>query len=213
VDASRFHPDAAGTRRSELRRGASHWLLTVCRLVPHKGADRSLEVLAALIGLGFDAALFVAGEGPERAALEGAAARLGVAGRVRWLGRISEEELPALYASADVYLGLSREEGVEAEGFGLSFLEAAASGLPVVAGASGGTGASVAEGVTGYMVPPTDAGIAAERVGRLLADSGLAARLGAAGRARAVSEFGWARVAAALLASGSPAGVPAPGGS
>lgn len=210
VDAARFHPGAGAERRAAARRGASRWLLTVCRLVPHKGVDTALEVLATLRGRGLDVGYLVAGEGPNAAALSRRAAELGVADRVRWLGHVAEGDLPALYAAADAYLGLSRQDGVEVEGFGLSLLQAAASGLPVIAGASGGTAESVMDGVTGFRVPPLDVAGAAERLEGILDDPSLARRLGAAGRARAESLFSWDRAAAALLSAGSPAGARVP---
>jgi len=213
VDAGRFHPGAGAGSRQAIRRGATHWLLTVCRLVPHKGVDTALEVLAALRRRGLDVGYLVAGDGPDAAALARRALELGVADQVRWLGRVPEDELPALYAAVDAYLGLSREEGVEVEGFGLSLLGAAAAGLPVIAGASGGTGESVVEGVTGFRVPPLDVAAAAARVEGVLDDPGLARRLGTAGRARAESRFSWSQAAAALLAAGSSAGARAPAGS
>jgi phosphatidyl-myo-inositol dimannoside synthase len=196
VDTARFRPDPARLllRERLSLAGARRWALTVARLVPHKGADVALEVVAALVREGHDLGYMVAGEGPARAALEAQAASLGIADRVRWLGGVPDEALPGLYAAADLYLGLSREEGPQAEGFGLALLEAQASGVPVVAGRSGGTADAVADGVTGLLVPPTDlpAIVAATRV--LLDDGARAGGLAAAGRERAIREFSWERV-------------------
>ena len=84
------------------------------------------------------------------------------------------------------------------EGFGLALLEAQASGLPVIAGESGGTRDAIEDGVTGYLVPPLDVAAVAETLERCLADGTHAAALGAAGRRRAERHFGWQRVVAAL---------------
>jgi phosphatidylinositol alpha-1,6-mannosyltransferase len=206
VDAARFHPGTGNGTRDALRQGASNWLLTVTRLVPHKGVDVALDVLGQLRGRGLDVGYMVVGEGPDAGRLARRAADLGLAGAVRWLGAVPQSELPALYAAADAYLGLSRQEGLEVEGFGLALLEASASGIPVIAGASGGTGEIVLDGVTGFRVPPLDVAAAADRVERVLTDPSLARRLGAAGRARAASRFSWDRTVAALLEPGSPGG-------
>ncbi len=220
VDTSRFRPDPARLALRERFGLAGHdrWALTVARLVPHKGIDVALEAVAALIRAGHDLGYAVVGEGPARQALEAQAASLGIADRVRWLGGLPDEALPGCYAAADLYLGLSREEGPQAEGFGLALLEAQASGLPVVAGRSGGTADAVADGRTGLLVPPTEvpAIIAAARL--LLDDRGRALAMGTAGRERAEREFAWERVlgdldasAAAFIAEQPPAG-PARGG-
>jgi phosphatidylinositol alpha-1,6-mannosyltransferase len=212
VDSARFHADAGAGDRAARRRGASHWLLTVSRLVPHKGVDVALEVVRELRGRGLDVGYMVVGDGPDAARLARRAAELGLEDAVRWLGAVPEEALPSVYAAADAYLGLSRQEGLEVEGFGLALLEAQASGVPVIAGASGGTGDVVLEDVTGFRVPPRDAVAAADRAERVLRDASLARRLGAAGRALAGSRFSWDRTVAALLGPGEPAGARVPGG-
>lgn len=195
VDTKRFRPDSPVSElRQRLALDGRRWLLTVARLVPHKGIDLGLEVLAGLRDRGFDVGYLIAGEGPARAALERHAEALGVRDAVRWCGHVAEADLPALYAAADVYLGLSRPIGPAVEGFGLSLLEAQAAGRPVVAGLGGGTGDAVAHGVTGFLVPPDQAASAISAVGELLQDRSRARVMGAAGRARMEREFGWDRV-------------------
>ncbi len=212
VDTKRFRPDCPGDGlRQRLALGGRRWLLTVARLVPHKGIDLGLEVLAGLRSRGFDVGYLIAGEGPARMALERHAEALGVQDAVCWCGQVAETELPALYAVADVYLGLSRPIGPAVEGFGLSLLEAQAAGRPVVAGLGGGTGDAVAHGVTGFLVPPDQAAPAIAAVAELLQDRSRAQVIGAAGRARMEREFGWDRVVAdldraAAAFSGAPAG-------
>jgi len=196
VDTRRFSPDCpTEPLRQRLALGDRRWLLTVARLVPHKGIDLGIEVLAGLRGRGLDVGYLIAGEGPARAALERHAQALGVQDAVRWCGHVTEADLPALYAVAEVYLGLSRPVGPAVEGFGLSLLEAQAAGRPVVAGQGGGTGDAVAHGVTGYLVAPDQAESALGAVTELLQDPSRARVMGAAGRARMVREFGWDRVA------------------
>jgi phosphatidylinositol alpha-1,6-mannosyltransferase len=215
VDAARFRPGLATDRvRVKYDLGPRQWLLTVARLVPHKGIDVGLRALADLRKAGIDVGYAIAGEGPARAALERLAAELGVREFVRWCGFVPEEELPALYGVADVYLGLSREEEPEVEGFGLALLEAQASGLPVVAGESGGTSDALLPGVSGMLVPPT----AHEEIHRVLAellrDPARAGALGAAGRVWTAEARSWSRVVEELdrAADGFTCGLPARGG-
>jgi len=195
VDASRFRPGlaTAGVRR-KYDLGPRQWLLTVARLVPHKGIDVGLRVLAALRQAGIDVGYAIAGEGQARPALERLSVELGVNEFVRWCGFVPEEDLPALYGAAVAYLGLSREEGPEVEGFGLSLLEAQASGLPVVAGASGGTREALLPGVSGVLVPPTDHERILGVLSELLRDRARARSLGVAGRAWAAEARSWSRV-------------------
>ncbi len=189
ADPLRFRPDGTAARL-----GPGRWLLTVGRLVPHKGIDTGLEALARLIDRHSDLHYAVAGVGPDRERLGSLAARLGVAERVRFLGQVEEAELPALYRSAELYLGLSREEGVQVEGFGLSLVEAQASGLPVVGAASGGIPDAVADGESGLLVPPGDSAAAANALTALLDDEALRKAFGSAGRRRVEQTLNWDRV-------------------
>ncbi len=109
-----------------------------------------------------------------------------------------------MYAAADVYAMLcrSRWAGLEQEGFGIVFLEAAAAGVPQVAGNSGGAAEAVVHGETGFVVDdPTDADAVTEALERLLTDPALHARMSAAGRTRAVEEFDYDRLAPRLAAA------------
>src|SRR5690606_6190399 len=103
---------------------------------------------------------------------------------VTFLGRVPDEDMADLYASADVYAMLCRNRwgGLEQEGFGIVFLEAAAAGVPQVAGNSGGASEAVADGVSGFVVDdPTDAAAVAAALRRLLADDDMRRRMGKAG--------------------------------
>lgn len=200
TDPARFRPDPAAAREFRARRRLpeGRWLLTVARLVPHKGMDVAIDVMARLAAEHPDLHYAVVGRGTHEGALRAMAAERGVADRVHLLTDVADDELPAAYATGDVYLGLSREAGLDAEGFGISLLEAAATGLPVVAGASGGIADAVAVGESGILVDPLDVEAAADTVRHLLADTALAHRLGESGRARVERSFTWSRVVSDL---------------
>ena len=111
---------------------------------------------------------------------------------MRFLGRVDEDDKPGLYAACDVFSHVCRNRwfGLEQEGFGIIFLEAAACGVASIVGASGGAGEAVLDGETGFVIdPPTDVARLAQALEALLADRTRAAVWGAAGRARAVAEF------------------------
>jgi phosphatidylinositol alpha-1,6-mannosyltransferase len=196
TDPERFRPDDEAARRFRVRRELpeGRWLVTVARLVPHKGIDTGIEVLARLTDEFPDLRYAVIGRGAYADTLRALAAELGVADRVHLLTDVGDDELPGAFAMAEAYLGLSRESGLDAEGFGIALLEAGASGVPVVAGASGGIADAVADGETGVLVTPGDAEPAADAVRHLLADPALARRLGNAGRERVLARFTWQRV-------------------
>ncbi len=125
----------------------------------------------------------------------GGVATRGVGERVHFLGRVSDEELPLAHRAADVFAMLCRDRwgGLEAEGFGIVFLEAGASGLACVAGRSGGSHEAVLDGQTGYVVEPRDHTAVLGALRRLLDDPALRARLGAAARAHAEADWSYDR--------------------
>jgi len=124
----------------------------------------------------------------------------GRADRVVFAGALSDDEIAEAYATATLYLGLSRiDDEVGAEGFGISFIEAAASGVPAVAGDSGGVRSAVRDGETGLIVPPADVEAATAAVRMLLTDSDRRKALGAAARRAAESHYNWDRVARETL--------------
>ena len=111
-------------------------------------------------------------------------------------GALSDEQIAEAYATATIYMGLSRVENVIfAEGFGISFLEAAASGLPSIAGDSGGVRSAVREGVSGLIVPPTDVKAAVSAIRALLHAPDQRLAMGASARALVESYYNWDRVA------------------
>lgn len=174
--------------------GAGRWMLTVARLTTHKGIDTGLRVLAELAGKHKDLQYAVVGVGKLQGELAALAEQLTVADRVRFLTGVPDDDLPALYNLADVYLGVSRQADSNVEGFGISLVEASACGLPVVAGRSGGIADAVKDGETGLLVDPTDTKEVAATVDRVLKDAALAKRLGAGGRKAVETYFNWDRV-------------------
>lgn len=130
--------------------------------------------------------------------------RAGPDAPVTFLGRVDDDDLAGLYGAADVYAMLcrSRWAGLEQEGFGIVFLEAAAAGVPQVAGDSGGAAEAVADGETGLVVgDPTDVDAVASAIGALLDDPTRRAEMGRAARRRAVDEFDYDRLAPRLAAA------------
>ena len=141
-----------------------------------------------------EAELLVVGEGSARRYLERLSRLMGVEGRVRFLGRLSDPELCHAYRSANVFAMPGRAQlGPRAygEGFGIVFVEAAAIGLPVVAGRAGGAPEAMVDGVTGLLVDPLDPEDVAGAVCRLLLDPALARRMGAAGMRVATERFSY----------------------
>ncbi|HEX6939039.1 MAG TPA: glycosyltransferase family 4 protein [Longimicrobiales bacterium] len=200
TDPARFRPDAPGADawRSRLGLDGRRVLLSVSRLMPRKGVDTALDALALLASERPDVVYVVAGDGPERARLERRAAELGLVDRVRFPGAVDEAALPGLYAAADVFVLPVREErdDDEVEGFGIVFCEAAAAGLPVVAGDSGGVADAVRDGETAFLVPPRDPAATAAALARLLDDDALRLAMGRAGRLAAETYYHWDRAAA-----------------
>jgi phosphatidylinositol alpha-1,6-mannosyltransferase len=196
VDPARFRPDGPDLRR-ELGVEERRVLLTVGALMERKGQSAVVGAMPGLLRRVPDAVYLVAGSGPAEGAIREAARAAGVEGSVRLLGRLPEEKLPDLYRTADVFvLANRRPPDGDLEGFGIVYLEAAASGLPVVAGAPGGNAEAFVEGRTALRVDPEDPGQLAAVLGGLLADRERARRLGAEGRAFVRGSFDWAPLAA-----------------
>jgi phosphatidylinositol alpha-1,6-mannosyltransferase len=122
----------------------------------------------------------------------------GVADRVVFIPDVTEAELPAVYCAADLYLGVSRRDGRSVEGVGIALAEANASGLPVIAGRSGGIPELVRDGETGLLVDPERTGPLVQAIERLLDNPELARRLGPAGRADVERYYNWDRVVGEL---------------
>ncbi|MGW2249812.1 glycosyltransferase family 4 protein [Kitasatospora sp. NPDC001660] len=201
VDETTFNPDSGG---AEVRRrlGLADRPVVVCvsRLVPRKGQDTLIEAMPQILADVPDAVLLIVGGGPYRADLEKLAEARGVRASVRFTGSVPWEELPAHYGAGDVFAMpcRTRRGGLDVEGLGIVYLEASATGLPVVAGDSGGAPDAVLEGETGYVVPGGSASAAAERIVRLLHDEELRRRMGEAGRRWVERSWRWDLLAGRL---------------
>jgi phosphatidylinositol alpha-1,6-mannosyltransferase len=209
VDAARFRPlDAVERDKARARFGLpveGRVVVGLSRLVPRKGFDVLIEAAAKLAPARPDLLVAIAGQGRDRQRLEKLAQRAGAP--VQFLGVVEDADLADLYGCADVFAMLARNRwfGVEQEGFGIVFIEAAAACVPQLAGASGGVPEAVVDGVTGVVVDrPGNAGVVAVSLAKLLDDRELRARMGAAARARAVTQFDRDVVAARLAAALAP---------
>lgn len=197
TDPETFTPHKnTGRLRASWRVGHAPVMLTVARLVPHKGQDTGIRVLAALSSEFPELRYVLVGEGHFEPQLRELADRLGVADRVVFAGAIPDSDLPEAYATSTVYLGPSRlDNTINVEGFGISFLEASASGIPVVAGDSGGVRSAVRDGITGCVVPPEDVDRMSASVAGFLRDEGRRLTFGSAGRNAVLTHYNWDRVA------------------
>jgi phosphatidylinositol alpha-1,6-mannosyltransferase len=203
VDLDRFRPaDADERARARAAFGipvGARFVLGVSRLVPRKGFDVLVAASALLAHRFPDLVVAIAGKGRDASRLQRLVAATG--GPVRLLGPVTNERLPQLVAAADVFAVPCRNRwgGLEQEGFGVVFLEAAACGVPQVAGASGGAAEAVADGETGVVVRrPDDPYEVAAALATLLEDEGLRSLAGQAARHRAEERFDYDRLAAAL---------------
>ncbi len=185
------------------------WLLTVARLVAHKGIDTVLHVLAALHREYPSLRYAVVGSGPMQRDLESLARHLGVSERVRFLTNVPDADLPALYNHAEIYLGVSRPAELMMEGFGISLTEASACAVPVVGGSTGGIPDAVRENETGLLVDPRSLDPVLSAVRLLLENRELGRRLGEGGRKAVESYFNWERVTRDVRRLGADLGVKA----
>lgn len=202
VDPDRFRPLSADERaaaRDRFGLAADRPLvLGLSRLVPRKGFDVLIDAVA---GMDPGVQLAIGGTGRDAGRLERRAADRGITGRCTFLGRVPDADLAGVYGCADVFAMVCRERwgGLEAEGYGIVFVEAAACGVPSVAGRSGGSHEAVVDGETGFVVDPHDAGGVRAALDRVLGDETLRERLGAAARTRAVEELTYDRQVGRLL--------------
>ena len=202
VDPDRFRPLSADERAAARRRFGlatdRPLVLGLSRLVRRKGFDVLIDAVA---GMDPGVQLAIGGAGRDARRLARRAAEQGITGRCTFLGRVPDADLAGLYGCADVFAMVCRERwgGLEAEGYGIVFVEAGACGVPSVAGRSGGSHEAVADGATGVVVDPHDAGGVRAALDRLLGDDALRERLGAAARKRAVEELTYDRQVGRLL--------------
>ncbi|MFC4336800.1 glycosyltransferase family 4 protein [Salininema proteolyticum] len=192
IDLERFGPAVDGSAvRAEWNIGGRPLVVCVSRLVPRKGQDRLIRALRTVRAEVPGARLMIVGEGPREPALRALAAEAGVEHAVVFTGGVEVDRLPEYYAAADVFAMpcFSRWSEFDVEGLGAVFLEAAASGRPVVAGDSGGAPEAVVDGGTGFVVGDEHA--LANRLTELLSDPAKAAELGARGREWTEDQWSW----------------------
>ena len=217
VDTERFHPGTeVGDLRERLGLDGHRVIAFAGRLVPHKGVD---VILRALAELPSDVVLLVIGRGPRLSDLVGLARRLGVEHRIRFLPRVSDEELPRHLRAADLFVFPSQNR---LEGFGLAVAEAMASGLPVITADMPGVREVIEPGVEGLLAEPLLGRDLSQRIEELLSDPERRRRMGAAARKRAEERYALPVVVRALVrlyeemiagrtATSVPASLPAAG--
>lgn len=206
VDTHRFRPldddDRLGARAKFGIPADAQVISAISRLVPRKGFESAIRAVNYLKPSHPDVLLVIAGRGREEARLRRLAAELDAP--VTFLGRVSNDDLPLVYGCSDLFTMLCHDRwgGLEQEGFGIVFVEAAACGVAQVAGRSGGAAEAVAEGVTGLVVDDgRDYRAAAAAFARLLDDDAERSRMGLAARQRAETEFDYDLLAARLAAA------------
>ena len=194
VDTELFRPAPPSAElRAKYGLEGKRVLLTVARLVERKGIDSVIRCLPELAAKHPDIVYLVVGAGPWEKKLRELARDLDVEQHVVFAGAVSNEELPLHYHLANAFIMVSRhlESKRSVEGLGLVYLEAGASGLPVVAGRTGGVSDVVEHDRNGLLVDPDSTEQITEAVDRLLGDSSLASSLGRQGRALACRPTDW----------------------
>lgn len=198
IDTDRFHPGVSDTAvRERHALGTSPVICCVSRLVPRKGQDMLIRALPAVARHVPDVRLLIVGSGPYDAALRKLAASTRVADRVTFPGAVSYQELAAYFRAGDVFAMPCRVRwfGFDIEALGAVFLQGAAVGRPVIAGATGGAPEAVIEGKTGLAVDPTRPEPIAEALISLLTDPARAQAMGQAGAEWVHREWTWERMA------------------
>jgi phosphatidylinositol alpha-1,6-mannosyltransferase len=207
VDERVFRPDSGGVQvRAQLGLADRPVVVCVSRLVPRKGQDTLIRALPEIKRRVPDAALLLVGGGPYRGRLLRMIAAAGLDREVVLTGSVPWAELPAYFDAGDVFAMpcRTRRRGLDVEGLGIVYLEASATGLPVVAGDSGGAPDTVLDGETGYVVNGRSEDQIAERISELLLDPDKAAEFGRRGRAWVEQAWRWDVIAdrlSELLAS------------
>jgi phosphatidyl-myo-inositol dimannoside synthase len=214
VDPAAFRPGAGGVRVRHQLGIAPGRPVVVCvsRMVPRKGQDMLIRAWPAVREQAAgDPLLLLVGDGPDRPRLDRLAAAVGVTDSVLFTGPVSWADLPAYYDAGNIFAMpcRTRRAGLDVEGLGIVYLEASATGLPVICGDSGGAPDAVIDGETGYVVPGRDPRRLADKLIELLADPAGAAAMGDKGQAWIDREWTWDLVAQRLqqiLAGAAPQG-------
>lgn len=199
VDTEAFCPGLDGrTLRSRVASPEDILFLSVGRLQRRKGHDMVLRALARLRVSMPNVRYAVVGGGEHADVLQKDVSDLGLGDIVHFIGSADQADIPAWYAACDVFVMPNRTDGVDFEGFGIVFLEAAASGKPVIGGRSGGVPEAVEDGVTGTLVSGEDVAELAAAMADLATAPDKRRRMGEAGRLRACAGFTWAASAERL---------------
>lgn len=201
VDTTLFYP---GPRpewvRSQFRTANDPLILTVGRLVRKKGHETVLRSLPAVLKRFSQTKYLVVGDGPERERLQNLAIDLGLGGCVHFAGNVPNYRIADYYRAADIFCLLNQEDDAgDIESFGMVFVEAGASGKPVVGGRSGGTAQSILDGRTGMLCEPGNSSQLSDLLLLLLSSRELRMQMGESGLARARDEFNWSSRATQLL--------------
>ncbi|MEH0579823.1 MULTISPECIES: glycosyltransferase family 4 protein [Streptomyces] len=194
VDEKTFHPGSGGDEvRARLGLADRPVVVCVSRLVPRKGQDTLILAMPRILAAEPEAVLLIVGGGPYERDLRRLASETGVADSVRFTGSVPWSQLPAHYGAGDVFAMpcRTRRGGLDVEGLGIVYLEASATGLPVVAGDSGGAPDAVLDGETGWVVRGGSPAEAAERIAVLLGDAELRRRMGERGRQWVEEKWRW----------------------
>jgi phosphatidylinositol alpha-1,6-mannosyltransferase len=198
VDVEHYTPHADGAAvRRRYGLGSAPVVVCVSRLVARKGQDVLVAGWPRVLSRHPGARLLLVGGGPDEGTLRRAITAGGLQHSVVLAGPVASADLPAHYAAGNVFAMpcRTRRAGLDVEGLGMVFLEAAACGLPVVAGTSGGAPETVQEGVTGHVVDPTSPEQVADTISDLLAAPDRARAMGAAGRAWVEQRWSWTTIA------------------
>lgn len=199
VDADAFRPGDGAAFRAEHGLGEGPLVATVCRLVPRKGIDTTLDAVAQLRDRVPGLRYAIGGSGPDRERLEARVRDRGLEKTVRFLGRVPDAAMADCMTAADVFCMPARSEAPDVEGFGLVFLEAGACETAVIGARAGGVPDAIVHGETGLLVQPSDVAGLADALHDLLTQPKVRARMGAASRARIEAQCTWDHVAAGLM--------------
>ena len=203
VDPMEFRPGAGGMQiRLDLGIPADRPVVVcVSRMVPRKGQDLLIKAWPTVRARsGCDPLLMLVGDGPYRRNLDRLVKQAGVAGSVLFTGPVSWDDLPAYYDAGNIFAMpcRTRRAGLDVEGLGIVYLEASATGLPVIGGDSGGAPDAILDGETGYVVPGRSEEALTDKLVQLLADPAGAAAMGDKGQAWVDREWTWDLVAERL---------------
>ena len=199
VDADEFRPENDGTTlRDKHAPNGEPFIVSIGRLERRKGFDLTLKAVAKLRQSIPNIRYALVGGGPDLDYLKNMANELDIDKNVDITGRLPFEDLPRYYAACDVFVHPNRIEGVDVEGFGIVFLEAAATERPTIGGNTGGVPEAVAENETGLLVSGTDVDELADAIRRLLDSPQLREQMGRAGRKRVLERFTWDATAGSM---------------